>query len=143
MLLLDVNVLLYTHKQDLPQHLLYAEWLQSTIANNQPLAVSSAVLSSFMRISTNPKLFKPPSTLEQALAFAEALRAQPLCSSLEPGTAHWTIFTDLCRKLGATGNLIPDAYLAALAIEQKCELVTADRDFARFPGLKWRHPLDI
>lgn len=142
MLLLDVNVLLYAHKQDLPQHPLYARWLQATVADRRPFAVSSTVLSSFIRIATHPKLFKPPSTLDQARTFTDALRAQPHCALLEPGAAHWAIFTDLCRTLGVTGNLIPDTYLAALAIEQGCELATADRDFARFPGLRWRHPLD-
>lgn len=143
MLLLDVNVLLYVHKSDLPQHTAYVEWLQATLAQQKPFAVTSAILSSFVRISTNPKLFKPPSSLGQALAFAEALRTQPHCIVLEPGAAHWSIFTNLCREVGAVGNLIPDVYIAALAIEQGCELATADRNFARFPGLKWRHPLDM
>ncbi len=142
MLLLDVNVLLYAHKVDLPQHSSYAEWFQTTIADAQPFAVTSAILSSFIRIATHPKLFKPPSSLGQALAFAETLRAQPHCYVLEPGAAHWSIFTGICREVEVTGNLIPDAYLAAIAIEQGCELATADRDFARFPNLKWRHPLD-
>lgn len=85
--------------------------------------------------------FRPPSTLEDALAFLEALHAQPHCRVLEPGPAHWRGFTDLCRQVNATGNLVPDTYLAALATEKGCEFVTADKDFARFPGLKWRHPL--
>jgi len=142
MLLLDVNVLLYAHKQDLPQHPAYAEWLQTMVAASQTFAVTSALLSSFIRIATSPRIFKPPSSLDQALAFTEALRAQPHCHILEPSAAHWDIFTNLCREVNATGNLVPGTYLAALAIEQDCELATADRGFARFPGLCWRHPLD-
>ncbi|MEK7270556.1 MAG: PIN domain-containing protein, partial [Planctomycetota bacterium] len=66
----------------------------------------------------------------------------PNCVLLSPGKRHWDIFSGLCRKAGAKGNLIADAYLAALAIETGSEWITTDRDFARFPGLKWRHPLD-
>lgn len=139
---LDVNVLLYAHKEELPRHPAYAGWLETTVADRQPFALSSGVLSGFVRIATDPKLFSPPSTLEEALAFAVALREQPGCRMLEPGAAHWSIFTGLCRAVSATGNLVPDAYLAAVAVEHGCELVTADRNFARFPGLRWRHLLD-
>jgi len=61
---------------------------------------------------------------------------------LIPGPRHWEIFARLCRKIGARGNRVPDAFLAALAIESGSEWMTADRGFARFPGLRWRHPLD-
>ncbi|MEK7767726.1 MAG: PIN domain-containing protein, partial [bacterium] len=72
---------------------------------------------------------------------ADVLRAEPQCVLASPGPRHWGLFMDLCRKADARGNLVPDAWLAALAIESGCELVTTDRDFARFPGLHWRLPL--
>src|SRR5438477_407916 len=72
----------------------------------------------------------------------DALRARPNCVPIAPGPRHWEVFTGLCRRAGARGNLVPDAYLAALAIESGSEWITADRGFARFPGLRWRHPLD-
>lgn len=77
----------------------------------------------------------------QALAFADALRAQTNAVIVSPGSRHWQIFEGLCVAAGAKGDLVPDAYLAALAIESGCEWITTDRDFSRFPGLRWRHPL--
>ena len=75
------------------------------------------------------------------MAFAEAFRGQPNAVTVAPGVRHWGIFGELCESAGARGNLIPDAWLAALAIESGCEFVTTDRDFARFDALRWRHPL--
>jgi toxin-antitoxin system PIN domain toxin len=77
-----------------------------------------------------------------AVRFAEALRSAPNRVRLEPGERHWDIFTGLCREADVRGNLVPDAWLAALAIESGSEWITTDRDFARFPGLRWRHPFD-
>lgn len=87
-------------------------------------------------------MFSPPTPVERALDFAEALRAQRNAVELAPGRRHWDIFTGLCRELGLRGNLVADAYLAALAIETGSEWITTDRDYARFPGLVWRHPLE-
>jgi toxin-antitoxin system PIN domain toxin len=95
-----------------------------------------------VRVVTNPRTLTPPASTEGALAFAEALRAQPNAVLVSPGRRHWGIFTRLCRAVGARGNLVPDAYLAALAIESGSEWITTDRDYARFPGLRWRHPID-
>jgi uncharacterized protein len=88
-------------------------------------------------------VFDPPATIERALEFATALRVQPNVVGVSPGDRHWEIFERLCVAAGAKGNLVPDAYLAALAIESGCEWITTDRDFSRFPGLRWRHPLAI
>jgi len=100
------------------------------------------VLSAFLRIVTHPRIFRPPSDLATALAFAEALRGRDNAVLVSAGERHWDIFTGLCRKTSARGNLVPHAYLAALAIEHGCIFVTTDRDYARFPGLSWKHPLD-
>lgn len=82
-----------------------------------------------------------PGPVERALAFATALRSQPNAVPVTPGARHWEIFESLCMAVGAKGDLVPDAYLAALAIESGSEWITPDRDFSRFPGLRWRHPL--
>ncbi len=103
--------------------------------------VSDLVLSGFVRIVTHPRVFAYPSRPDRALEFASVLRQQPNAVPLAAGPRHWEIFVRLCRDAGAKGNLVPDAYVAALAIESGSELVTTDRDFARFPGLRWRHPL--
>ena len=93
-------------------------------------------------VVTHPKVFTQPTPLSQALDFCEALRSRPNATILSPGPRHWRIFTSLCVSAGARGNLIPDAYLAALAIETGSELITTDGDYRRFDGLRLRHPLE-
>jgi toxin-antitoxin system PIN domain toxin len=105
------------------------------------VGVSELVLSGFVRVVTHPRVFDPPDSVEAALAFANAVLSQPAAVPVVPGERHWGIFEGLCRLAGARGNLVPDAYLAALAIEAGAEFITTDRDFSRFPGLRWRHPL--
>jgi len=142
MLLVDVNVLVYAHRRESREHLRFRNWLEGVVNSDAPYGMSPQVLSGFLRLVTNPKILVPPTPLEEALAFVETIRNRPNCVLLSPGPRHWDIFTDLCRKTGAKGNLLADAYLAALAIETGSEWITTDRDFARFPGLQWRHPLD-
>ena len=139
--LVDVNVLVYAHRADAPSHAAYLTWLTGVVNGDAAYGMSELVLGGFLRVVTHPRVFNPPSTLEAALAFADALRQQPNCVPINPGRRHWPIFVDLCRAAGARGNLVPDAYLAALAIESGSDWITTDRDFARFPGLRWRHPL--
>jgi len=95
-----------------------------------------------VRVVTHPKVFRRPTPLPQAVAFCETLRSQPNAVVLAPGPRHWPIFAGLCATVEARGNLVPDAYLAALAIETDSDWITADRDYHRFPGLRVRHPLD-
>ena len=76
-----------------------------------------------------------------ALEFVEEIRSQPNCVIIQPGPRHWFIFNNLCIEANVKGNIVPDAYLAAMAIESGSEWITTDRDYSRFPGLKWRHPL--
>lgn len=142
MLLPDVNVLVYAHREDAHDHALYREWLESIINGDEAYGLADLVLSGFMRVVTHPRVFNPPSSVDDALAFAAVLRERPNCVPIAPAARHWNLFTSLCRRAGARGNLVPDAYLAALAIESGSEWITTDRGFARFPGLRWRHPLD-
>jgi len=104
--------------------------------------MSDIVLGGFLRIVTHPRLFTRPTPMKLALEFVEAIRGRSNCVPLAPGPRHWDIFTRLCRSSGVKGNLVPDAYLAAMAIESGSEWVTTDRDYSRFEGLRWRHPLD-
>lgn len=124
----------------MPRHAEFLAWIESAINSPEPYAVSDTVLAGFLRVVTHPRLFKTRTDLESALAFATTVRAQPNAVVVAPGPRHWEVFLDLCRAAEARGNLVPDAYLAALAIETGSELITTDRDFARFPGLRWRHP---
>lgn len=141
MRLVDVNVLVYAFREDVPRHAEYRAWLEALVAADEGYAVSDQVLAGFLRIVTHPRVFRPPAPLDTAQAFVAAVREQPNAVPVAPGRRHWEIFHRTCRESGAKGNLIPDAWLAALAIEQGCELITTDRDYARFPGLRWRHPL--
>jgi hypothetical protein len=142
MLLVDVNVLVYAHREDAADHPAYQRWLEKMIRSEESFAVSDLVLSGFLRVVTHPRVFDPPTPLKTAMAFAQGLRNQPNAAPVAPGARHWEIFSRLCHSAGARGNLVPDAYLAAMAIESGCEWITTDRDYARFPGLRWRHPLD-
>ncbi len=124
-----------------PDHPRFRTWLASAVGSDEPIGLSELVLSGFVRVATHPRVFSPPAPIERALEFADALRAQPNAVIVSPGARHWEIFERLCLGAGAKGNLVADAYLAALAIESGCEWITTDRDFSRFPGLRWRHPL--
>jgi toxin-antitoxin system PIN domain toxin len=141
LILPDVNVLVYAHRSDAERHADYRLWLESVVAADQPFGIADLVLSGFLRIVTHPRVFKRPTPLSQASAFCAVLRSRPNASLLAPGPRHWQIFTRLCEETGARGNLVPDAYLAALAIETGSEWITTDRDYSRFPGLRLRHPL--
>jgi toxin-antitoxin system PIN domain toxin len=141
MRLIDVNVLVYAFREDAPGHPDFKRWLDDAVRADEAFAVSDQVLSGFLRIVTHPRVFHPPTPLDRALAFADAFRGQPNAVPVAPDVRHWELFIRLCRDTGARGNLIPDAWLAALAIESGSEFITTDRDYARFPGLRWRHPL--
>ena len=141
MILVDVNVLVYAKRRDSPDHLKFRDWLEETILSEPVLGVSELVLSSVVRILTHTRIFREPTQLDEALQYVNSLHEQPGCVVVSPGKRHWELFTRLSKLGGAKGNLISDAYFAALAIESGAEWITADRDYARFPGLRWRHPL--
>jgi len=143
MLLLDVNVLVYGHRRDSENHQAYREWLENLVNSEENYGLCDLVLSGFIRIVTHPKIFRSPSSINPALKFAREIRDQPNCVVVVPGERHWDIFCRLCNETGAKGNLVADAYLAALAIESGSEWITTDRDYSRFPGLRWRHPLAL
>ena len=142
MIALDVNVLVHAHRADAAGHDAYRGWLEDAVNAELPFALFDIVLSGFIRVVTHPRVFASPTPLPRALSDAESLRTRPNCVVLAPGPRHWDLFQSLCRAADARGNLVSDAYLAALAIETGSEWITTDRDFARFPGLRWRHPFD-
>ena len=142
MILTDINVLIYAHREESPGHAEYRNWLEEAVSGPEPFGISELVLSGCLRLLTHPSIFDPPSPLETAMAFVSSLHNSPTSVVIGPGRRHWALFLELCRKAGARGNLVPDAYLAALAIESGSEWITTDRDYSRFPELRWRHPLD-
>jgi hypothetical protein len=138
----DVNVLIYAHREESARHGEYKAWLENVMGEGSAYGVSDLVLSGCLRILTHPRIFGPPTPLEVAVAFVRQVRENGHAVPITPGPRHWGIFLGLCGKTESRGNLVANAYLAALAIESGSEWITTDRDYARFPGLRWRHPLD-
>ena len=141
MILLDVSVLVSAVRRDAPEHAPMAGWLSAALVGNESVLIAPESLGAMVRITTHRKIWTHPLSHDIAFGFADRVRAAPAVRLVTPGPAHWGHFADLCRTADARGNLVSDAWLAALAVEQSATLVTTDRDFARFPGLRWRHPL--
>ncbi len=136
----DVNVLVAAHRADAPAHAPCLAWLDAVTNGPAPFGSSDYVLSSFVRLVTNRRIFKTPTPLDEALAFAAAVRSNPHSMNLVPGPSHWEMFERLCREINAQGNVVPDAYLAALAMEHRWVWGTADTGFTRFRGLSLKNP---
>lgn len=142
MILCDVNVLVYAFMRDQPQHDDYRSWLEHTLTSGVGIALSESTAAGFMRIVTNPRVFADPAAIGDAVGFVDELIESGRASWLSPNAATWAAFRRLAgadRRLRA--NLVPDAWLAALAIAHGCRLATADRGVARFAGLDWFDPV--
>jgi toxin-antitoxin system PIN domain toxin len=140
MILPDVNVLIYAFRKDVPEHPICRRWLDGVVLGEAQFGISPLALSAVFRITTNPRTYKVPSSIEDAIGFGEDLLDLPHCQIVVPGDRHWDIFKRLCIETNTRGPRVTDAWYAALAIEWGCEWVTLDRDYARFPGLRWRAP---
>lgn len=140
MILPDVNILVHAFRSDSSDHVICRAWLDSVVNGDARYGMAPQVLSGMIRIITHPKVFAVPSSLEEVLEFCDILLSQSHCVVIQPGERHWEIFKRLCVQADARGNLVPDAWFAALAIESGCEWITLDHDYARFPGLQWRVP---
>ena len=142
MLFPDVNVLLQAYRSDdSPENLDLHDWLTKALTGPTPVAVSESVLSSVVRIATNSRVFKDPAPPSGALEFCDAVLAAPATRVVRPGSRHWAHFRTLVSDLRLRGNDVPDAYLAALALEHGATFVTRDRGFARFGTLRILDPL--
>lgn len=142
MIAFDVNVLVAAHRAELPHHEVAAAVVRRAVAGPAPFGLADLALSALVRIVTSPRVFARPSTHDEVFSFIANLRVRPNAIVLAPGRGHWTIFEALCRRIEARGNLVTDAWLAALAIEHGCEWVSFDHDFAKFHELRWRRPDD-
>lgn len=140
MILPDVNVLVNAFRADARDHGRCRGWLTKVVNGHSRFGISPQVLSGVVRIVTHPRVFAQPSPREEALNFCDVLLDHTLSVSVQPGEGHWAIFRRLCSEGDAAGNLVRDAWFAALAIEAGCDWITLDRDYARFPGLRWRQP---
>jgi toxin-antitoxin system PIN domain toxin len=140
LILPDVNVLIYAFRSDSKDHARYKAWLEDVVNGPAAFGLAPHVLSAVVRVCTHPRIFAVPSEPAEVFGYCDVLLTQPNATLVQPGERHWALFHALCRDAAATGNLVPDAWNAALAIEAGCEWITTDRDYARFPGLNWRTP---
>lgn len=141
MILPDVNVLVYAFRREAARHELYAAWLAEVVAGRHELALHDLTLTKFVRIVTNPRVVPTPAPTAMALDFVARLRSARRNRWVPPGAAPWDRLAKLAdQDRGISGNLVPDAYLAAVALAHGCRVATADRGFARFPGLDWFDP---
>ena len=142
MILPDINLLLYAHNEAIPQHAAARAWWEDLMTNERAVAIPWAVSFGFIRLSTHPAVFRDPLPPLEALERVRAWLARPHVQILEPGGRHLSIVESLFTATGVAGSLTTDTHLAALAIEHQCELHSNDSDFGRFPGLRWRNPLE-
>ena len=141
MLIADVNIFVGAHRSVIPDHPAYKRWLEGCLNGPEAFGVSELVLSAFLRLVTNHRVFAAPTPVADALDFCEAVRSGPSSVIVRPGDRHWRTFAELCVATPARGNLVPDAYLAALAFENGATFATRDRGFSRFAGVRLLDPL--
>ncbi len=142
MILVDANLLLYAEDSLSAQHEAAREWWDGQLSGTEPVLLCWPVLTAYLRIGTNLRLHRRPLTPKEAIERVQSWLDQPCVRLVHPTEQHWPVFQKLLRGSHATGNLVSDAHLAALAVEHNCTLCSTDADFRRFPGLKWRNPLD-
>ncbi len=141
MRILDLNILLYAVNADSPNHARARRWLEQAIGGTEAVALPWVVILGFLRITTSRQVFAAPLDPTDAIAIVDSWLARPNVVRLDPGDRHWQILSSLLTEAGAAGNLTTDAHLAALAIENGCELCSTDADFGRFQQLNWMNPL--
>jgi uncharacterized protein len=139
-LLLDVNVVLAAQRADHPHHEPVRAWFDEMLDGDEPFAVPTAVWGSFLRLTTNRRIFEIPTPRPDAFAFVDATCAQPRHVPVAPSDRHLALLRRLCDEADAVGDLVADAVIGAIAVEYSCELITLDRDFARFPSVRHRRP---
>ncbi len=137
MYLLDVNVVLAAHRDDHPQHGMVRPWFDQLLAGDEVFTVPALVWAAFLRLGTNRRVFSVPASRAEAFAFIEAVDAQPNHLAAGPGVRHLALLRQLCDEADAVGDLVPDAVITAVATEHSCQVVTLDRDFARFPSVRY------
>lgn len=140
MILLDVNVVLAAHRTDHPHHVVARPWLDRLAAASESFGVPSSVWAAFLRLTTSRRIFAVPTPLIDAFTFIRAVAGQPNFITIEPGARHIDLLEAVCSAASASGDLVPDAHLVAVAIEHGSAVASFDRDFARFPDLDWVVP---
>ena len=141
MILIDTNLLIYAHNVESPVYDRASVWFKSVLVTAAPVRLAWNSIHGFLRLTTQPKIFRTPYTTDEATAIVTSWLARPSVRILEPGDLYWFTLRNLMNKHEVRGRLVMDAHLAALAIEHGAVLYTADRDFRRFEGLEVKNPL--
>jgi toxin-antitoxin system PIN domain toxin len=141
MILVDTNLLLYAEDSLSQHHQTARAWWDEQLSGTAPVCLCWPVLNAFIRIGTNPRLHQRPLTLKESCDRVQSWFEQPCVRLIQPTDQHWTFFQQMLHSSNASGNLVADAHLAALAREHNCVLHSTDTDFGRFPRLKWNNPL--
>ena len=142
MILVDANLLIYAHVSRYPQNQRTRSWLDQQLNGTAPVGLPWPSLLAFLRVVTNPRAFQPPESVADAWQQILAWLACEPAWIPSPGERHADLLGELLADAGGGANLVPDAHLAALAVEHGLTLCSADRGFARFDGLRWMNPLD-
>jgi toxin-antitoxin system PIN domain toxin len=140
-ILVDSNLLLYGFDAGAKHHVRARSWLENVLDSSEQVGFAWVTLLAFIRIGTNPSALLRALSLEEAATIVSSILERRNAILLHPGERHWTLLRQLIVDAQARGDLVTDAHLAALAIEHGATLCTTDRDFARFPGLRWQNPL--
>lgn len=141
MIVVDANLLLYAENSLSELHPAARDWWDAQLSGSAPVGLCWPVLTAFIRIGTNPRLHERPLTLREATDRVRSWLDQPCVRMIQPTGLHWSIFQQMLEEGNATANLVPDAHLAALAVEHNAELQSTDTGFSRFRRLRWKNPL--
>lgn len=141
MILPDINLLVYAHNDQAPHHAKAKAWWESLLNGKAPVGLPWVSISGFIRVMTHPRVLREPMNVSSAVNCVRAWLDCHCVMILHPGARFDALFLDYLLMLGTAGNLTTDAQLAALAVEHQAELHSADQDFHRFSGLRWKNPL--
>lgn len=138
----DLNLLIYAVDRQSAEHQRAGAWWSGVLSGSETVGLAWGVLLGFVRLTTNPRVFRSPLLAGEALDYVDRWLGVGVTTVIEPTARHAAVLRDLLARSGTGGNLVTDAHLAALAIEHGADLCSADRDFGRFAGLSWVNPLD-
>jgi toxin-antitoxin system PIN domain toxin len=143
LIVIDANLLLYAYDPRSPFYSDTRRWLGEAFSDEEEIGIPFQAVLAFLRVSTKLHAAGTTSGMAVALATIDSWLALANVKLLTPGPEHWPVFKKLCLAAGVTGDVSTDVHVAALAIENEATLCSADRDFTRLPGLRWRNPLAV
>ena len=141
MIVPDANLLIYANHVTSTFHRPSRVWLETTLASDEAVGLPPPCIYAFLRFMTNPKIHPKPPTFKVVAEIVDSWLVLPNVRILYPGDRHWELMKQLGADSRAAGNFVTDVAIAAIALEYSATVHTNDRDFARFPGVRWHMPL--